>query len=91
MVREGEAPAEPSLHCQVGSAGEYPARQGPRPPENRKLLAVSKQLLATMRERALDCAVSHTFGRASPIAERDSLDPRRSLRLVHSGTECAMS
>ena len=49
VVREGEAPAEPSLHRQVGSACEYPARQEPRPPEkesrppeNRKLLAVSK-------------------------------------------------
>ena len=41
VVREGEAPAEPSLHRQVGSACEYPARQEPRPPENRKLLAVS--------------------------------------------------
>ena len=36
---QGEAPAEPSLPRRVGSAREYPARQEPRPPEKRHLLA----------------------------------------------------
>ena len=53
VVREGEAPAEPSLHRQIGSEREHPARQVPRPPEkeprspeNRKLPAVSKHALS---------------------------------------------
>ena len=68
MVREGEAPAEPWLHRQVGSAGEHPARQEPRAPENRKLLAVSKYALTVLAMVQCD---SFSSGRGDQILDTE--------------------
>ncbi len=79
MVRERETPAEPSLHRQVGSAREYPARQEPRPPENTKLLVISKHALSQRAKkrnvaevaRLYEFSKSHDFGYAAHV-ENDS-------------------